>query len=76
MTGAARLEVEVIYQTTRGRQHCIRETEDGRDIWIPVSETEITRRRAPRLFDTSLPARGEIITVAAPEWLLMEKGLI
>jgi len=46
---------------------CIRETEDGGDIWIPKSRCEI---------DPPTPTRGQIITLSSDESTLADKGLI
>lgn len=46
---------------------CIANPEPGKpDIWIPKSQCEIERGEAPN--------EADILT--APEWLLIEKGLV
>ena len=52
-----------------GRVACIRETEDGKDVWIPLSQCEIEGR------DGDL-SRGCVATLTAPERVLTEKGLL
>jgi hypothetical protein len=60
-------DVDVIYQTETALAVCVREDEDGEDIWLPWSQVEI---------DTDTPERGEPVTITGPEWLLSDKGLI
>lgn len=69
------LSVAAIYQTRTARAVCIREVEDGPDIWLPRSEATI-EDGIGTLFGGTPPARGEAVTVTAPEWLLAEKGLL
>ena len=69
------LTVAAIYQTRTDRAVCVREVEDGPDIWLPRSETTIEDGLGT-LFAGTPPARGEPVTVTAPEWLLIEKGLL
>lgn len=59
-------DLMVIYQHATERAVCVRETEDGQDVWLPLSEVEVEG-------DTR---RGKAVTLTAPEWLLTEKGLL
>lgn len=59
-------DVQVIFQHQTAKAVCVRETEDGEDVWIPLSTCEI---------DPADPARGQTITLTAPERVLTEKGL-
>jgi hypothetical protein len=66
-------DIKVIYQHHTDRAVCIRETEGGPDIWIPLATCEVE----PDLADTfRRPQRGDIVTLTAPERVLNEKGLI
>ena len=66
-------EVEVIYQTQTDRAVCVRETEDGPDIWIPLSLCEIAPSETDLLGGLS---RGRVATLTAQERVLIEKGLL
>lgn len=69
-------DVEVIYQTrTPVGGVCVREAEDGPDIWLPASQVQIAPGDAD-LFSRGAPRRGGLAILTAPEWLLREKGLI
>ena len=70
MTRSALIDLTVIYQTSTERAVCIRETEDGPDVWLPWSEVEVYRD------DEARPARGDVVTLTGPEWLMMDKGLL
>ncbi len=59
-------DIRVIYQTETAAAVCIRETEDGADVWIPWSQCEVG---SPRY-------RGQVVTLTAPEAVLTEKGLL
>lgn len=59
-------DVSVIYQTSTDLAVCVRETEDGEDIWLPLSQIETAGDEE----------RGEIVTITGPEWLFEDKGLI
>lgn len=63
------IDLTVIYQHQTERAACIRETEGGKDIWIPLSQCEIEAR------DGDL-TRGCVATLTAPERVLTEKGLL
>lgn len=63
-------DIDVIFQHRTERAVCIRETEDGPDVWIPLSRCEIAPSRGGWL------RRGGIATLTAPEAVLREKGLI
>ncbi|MBC7282625.1 hypothetical protein [Hoeflea sp.] len=66
-------DITVIYQHRTGLAVCVRETEGGPDIWIPLSQCEI----APREGDMfGALARGRAAVLTAPERVLNEKGLI
>lgn len=61
-------EVEAIYQTQTAEAICVRADESSReDIWLPKS---FARIEGPR------PERGEVVTIAAPGWLLTREGLL
>ena len=66
-------DLPVIYQHRTDRAVCVRETEDGPDIWIPLSQCEIAPREADLLGGL---ARGRVAILTAPERVLMERGLI
>ena len=59
-------DIEVIYQTETERAVCVRETEDGDDVWIPKSLCEVDGETR----------RGGIVTLTAGERILQERGLI
>lgn len=62
-------DISVIFQHLTERAVCIRETEAGADIWIPLSQCEIEAR------DGDLQ-RGCVAVLTAAEPVLLEKGLI
>ena len=62
-------DLEVIYQHQTDRAVCIRETEGGPDIWIPLSLCEIDAK-------TGDLRRGCVAILTAQEGTLTEKGLI
>jgi len=62
-------DLEVIYQHQTERAVCIRETEAGSDIWIPLSLCEIAAK-------TGDLRRGCVAILTAQEGVLQEKGLI
>lgn len=66
-------DIDVIYQHRTTLAVCIRETEDGPDIWIPLSLCEIAPREGDLLGGLT---RGCIATLTAQERVLQEKGLI
>lgn len=67
----ATTEIEAIYQAETPIGVCIRETEEAPDVWLPKSAVEIEPA------NEALPLeRGAIVTITAPEWLLMKEGLI
>ena len=37
MTRSNLIDLQVIYQTSTERAVCVRETEDGPDVWLPMS---------------------------------------
>lgn len=59
-------DMEVIFQIETERAICIREDERSGDTWLPKAECEIDGERV----------RGGVVTLTAPEWLLLDKGLI
>ncbi|PJN96849.1 hypothetical protein CNY89_00120 [Amaricoccus sp. HAR-UPW-R2A-40] len=63
-------EVDVIFQHQTDRAVCVREDEDGDDIWLPLSQIEIEAKNTPEL------RRGCVAVVSGPEWLLTDKGLL
>lgn len=67
--------VAAIYQTRTERAVCVRQVEDGPDIWLPRSEATIADGIGS-MFAGIPPARGEVVAVTAPEWLLTEKGML
>jgi len=58
--------ISVIFQHATERAICVRETEDGEDIWLPLSQIEV---------DDDAD-RGEVIDLTAPDWLLEDKGML
>lgn len=70
MTRSTLIDLTVIYQTATERAVCIRETDDGPDVWLPFVEVEVYRD------DEATPMRGDVVTLTGPEWLMQEKGLI
>lgn len=60
-------DVQVIFQHQTEKAVCVRETEDGEDVWLPLSTCEI---------EPSDPRRGQVITLTAPERTLIGKGII
>ena len=62
-------DLEVIYQHQTERAVCIREIEDGPDVWIPLSLCEIATK-------TGDLHRGCVTILTAQEGILQEKGLI
>ena len=70
MTRSNLIDLQVIYQTSTERAVCVRETEDGPDVWLPLSEVEVYRD------DEARPARGDVVTLTGPEWLMVRKGLL
>lgn len=69
------LTVAAIYQTRTLRAVCVRQVEDGPDVWLPLSEITL-EDGIGTLFAGTPPSRGELVSVTAPEWLLLEKGLL
>lgn len=65
-------DIEVIYQHRTERAVCVRETEDGPDIWIPLSLCEI-EPKVGDLFGGLSRGRPAILT--ASERVLIERGL-
>ena len=60
-------DIEVQFQHQTDAAVCVRETEDGEDLWIPKSRCEI---------DPPRPERGQLVTLTSDEAMLTEKGLI
>ncbi|TNF19178.1 MAG: hypothetical protein EP318_15600 [Rhodobacteraceae bacterium] len=60
------IDLSVQFQHQTDGAVCIREAEDGPDIWIPKSRCEI---------DPADPARGQTITLTTDEATATEKGL-
>lgn len=58
-------DIEVTYQTETEKAVCIR-GDDGADVWIPKASCEIDGERR----------RGGVVTMTAPERVLIEKGLV
>jgi hypothetical protein len=63
------VEVEAIFQTVTDRAVCVKDDEDGEDIWLPFSVCIFAPN--PNTLD-----RGDTITASVPEWLAERKGLI
>jgi len=60
------IDIEVIFQTVTERSVCVRADEDSdEDIWLPLAICEIDGRRV----------RGGVVTISAPESVMIEKGL-
>lgn len=64
------IDLNVIFQTQTERAVCVREDEDGRDIWIPKSQCEISPVEGNEL------RRGKLAMLTAPETILFEKEMI
>ena len=63
-------DVGVIFQTETPNAVCVWEHETSRkDIWIPKSVCQFDGKRVP-------PQRGDEVILTAPEYVLLEKGLI
>ena len=60
------ISIDVIFQTRTKLAVCVRETETSDDTWLPLSQVEI---EGPEI-------RGHRVEIIAPEWLLLDKGLI
>lgn len=60
-------DIEVQFQHQTDAAVCVRETEDGDDIWLPKSRCEIYPQT---------PVRGQFVTLTSDEATLMEKGLV
>ena len=60
-------DIEVQFQHQTDDAVCVRETEDGEDIWLPKSRCEIYPQT---------PVRGQYVTLTSDEATLMEKGLV
>lgn len=63
------IDVSVQFQHKTEKAICVRETEDGEDIWFPLSQIEVDA-------DINDLRRGEIVEISGPEDLIMDKGLI
>lgn len=68
-------DVTVIYQTATAGAVCVRETENGPDIWIPRSQGKVAAPQATLLGGAPL-RRGQIAILTAREAVLIEKGLL
>jgi len=60
------IDIEAQFQFATDKAACIRETEGGPDIWLPLSQIEIEGDRK----------RGSVVTVTLSEKLATEKGLV
>lgn len=63
--------VTVLFQTTSDSAVCVREHEDGPDIWLPLSQVEFEKTRG-----SGAPERDDVIRLSAPEWLLNDRGML
>lgn len=63
------VDLEVQFQTQTEKAICVRETEDGKDIWIPKASCQFDGPHVP-------PRRGDVGILTAPEYVLQDKGLI
>jgi len=61
------VEISVQFQHQTDDAVCVRETEDGPDIWIPKSRCEILQTD---------PRRGHYILLTTDEATAIEKGLV
>ena len=68
MGGREEIELEFIYQTQTDRAVCVREDEDGEDVWLPLSQVSLD--------ELTEPDRGDAITIVGPQWLFEAKGLL
>lgn len=64
------IDITVVYQTRTEKAVCVREVEDGPDVWLPLSAVEIEPADDGRL------RRGKPAILTGPERLLTEKGLL
>ena len=69
MTGNALSDVQAIFHASTDRAVCVRADEaSDADIWLPLSQIEIVSLTGM--------ARGEVVTITGPEWLLVREGLV
>jgi hypothetical protein len=61
------VNIQVQYQFETDAAVCVREEEDGPDIWIPKSRFEI---------DEAAPLRGEYVQLTTDVVMAYDKGLI
>lgn len=59
-------DIEVIFQHATERAVCVRDEEDGEDIWLPLSVCEVSGDMR----------RGGLVTVTASARLLADRGLL
>lgn len=59
-------DFDVIFQHQTERAVCIRDTEDGDDIWVPKSRCEVYPQT---------PVRGQYVILTTDETTAIEKGL-
>lgn len=59
-------DLQVIFQYATDRAVCVRGFEGSDDVWIPLSQCEIDGDRQ----------RGGVITLTAPESILVDRGLV
>ncbi|MFT3973291.1 MAG: hypothetical protein QM699_07540 [Amaricoccus sp.] len=64
-------EIAAIYQAETPLGVCIREVENGPDIWLPISAVEVEPENEALALE-----RGVVVKVTAPEGLLLKMGLI
>jgi hypothetical protein len=61
------VDISVQFQHQTEQAVCVRDAEDGEDIWIPKSRCEILQ---------SNPMRGHFVLLTTDETTALEKGLI
>ncbi|MEL6467065.1 MAG: hypothetical protein AAFQ58_19055 [Pseudomonadota bacterium] len=61
------IDLSVQFQHQTEGAVCIRETEEGEDIWVPKFRCQI---------EPSQPSRGQMITLTTDEGTVTEKGLV
>ena len=61
-------DVQVIFQTTTAKGGlCVRADEGGADVWLRLRDCQI---------EPAEPRRGQVVTLTAPEGVLIDKGLV
>ena len=73
-------EVTVIYLMETDKGVKIAEVEDGKEIWLPQSQIEVTFIRNPSGPGVKTTVhkgkRRDVCQISAPVWLLQKEGLL